>query len=171
MSTMQLDFQEPVRFEMEYVGADNARHTPIMIHRALFGTVERFFAILLEHYAGNLPTWMSPEQVRVLPVSEDHQVYAESVAARLGEHGVRVAVDAADDSVGARIRRSKLTKVPYILVVGDDDVAAGTVGVNRRGSKGADRDVPVATFLDALLAEIGAHGSPEAAEAPASPGT
>jgi threonyl-tRNA synthetase len=133
--------------------------------------VERFFAILLEHYAGNLPTWMSPEQVRVLPVSEDHQVYAESVAARLGEHGVRVAVDAADDSVGARIRRSKLTKVPYILVVGDDDVAAGTVGVNRRGSKGADRDVPVATFLDALLAEIGAHGSPEASEAPASPGT
>ena len=171
MSTMQLDFQEPVRFEMEYVGADNARHTPIMIHRALFGTVERFFAILLEHYAGNLPTWMSPEQVRVLPVSEDHQAYAESVAARLGEHGVRVVVDAADDSLGARIRRSKLTKVPYILVVGDDDVAADTVGVNRRGSKGADRDVPVAAFLDALVAEIGAHGSPEVAGAPASPGT
>ena len=171
MSTMQLDFQEPQRFEMEYVGADNARHTPIMIHRALFGTVERFFAILLEHYAGNLPTWMSPEQVRVVPVSEDHQAYAESVAARLGEHGVRVAVDAADDSVGARIRRSKLTKVPYILVVGDDDVAAGTVGVNRRGSKGADRDVAVASFLDGLLVEIGAHGSPEDADTPARPGT
>jgi threonyl-tRNA synthetase len=82
-----------------------------------------------------------------------------------------VVVDAADDSVGARIRRSKLTKVPYILVVGDDDVAADTVGVNRRGSKGADRDVPVAAFLDALVAEIGAHGSPEVAGAPASPGT
>jgi len=170
MSTMQLDFQEPQRFEMEYVGADNARHTPIMIHRALFGTVERFFAILLEHYAGNLPTWMSPEQVRVLPVSEDHQAYAESVATRLGAHGVRVAVDAADDSVGARIRRSKLTKVPYILVVGDDDVAAGTAGVNRRGSKGADRNVPLDAFVDALMVEIDTHGSPEDAGAATGPG-
>ncbi len=161
MSTIQLDFQEPQRFAMEYVGADNARHVPIMIHRALFGSVERFFAILLEHHAGNLPTWMSPEQVRVLPVSEDHQAYAESVATLLSGHGIRVAVDSADDSVGARIRRSKLTKVPYILVVGDDDVTARTVGVNRRGSNRPERDEPLDRFVAAVLGEVEAHGSPE----------
>jgi len=169
MSTIQLDFQMPQRFDMEYVGADNARHRPIMIHRALFGTVERFFAILLEHYAGALPTWMSPEQVRVLPVGQDHQPYAEQVTAQLRERGVRVSIEAADESVGARIRRSKLTKVPYILVVGDDDVAAGTAGVNQRGSNGAQRGVPVASFLDQLSAEIDRHGAPEDADtAPAS---
>jgi threonyl-tRNA synthetase len=167
MSTIQLDFQMPQRFEMEYVGADNARHRPIMIHRALFGTVERFFAILLEHYAGALPTWMSPEQVRVLPVGEDHQAYAEEVAAGLRAQGVRVSVEDPDESLGARIRRAKTSKVPYILVVGGDDVAAGTAGVNRRGSERPDRNVPVAGFTEALLEEIASHRLPEDAGTPA----
>ncbi len=154
MSTIQLDFQTPQRFELAYIGADNARHRPIMIHRALFGSVERFFAILLEHYAGALPTWLAPEQVRVLGVRDDHEAYATKVAEHLRRIGVRVEVDPADEPIGARIRRAKLSKLPYVLVVGDDDVAAGTVGVNRRGSDGDERDVDLTAFTDALEAEI-----------------
>jgi threonyl-tRNA synthetase len=170
MSTIQLDFQEPQRFEMEYVGNDNARHRPIMIHRALFGSVERFFAILLEHYAGALPTWLSPEQVRVLPLSDDHQAYADEVTSRLRSQGVRVSMEVADEPLGGRIRRAKVSKVPYILVVGDDDVAAGSVGVNRRGSNRPERGVPLESFLDALTVEIAERGSPEATVPAASSG-
>jgi threonyl-tRNA synthetase len=162
MSTIQLDFQTPQRFGAEYIGADNARHQPIMIHRALFGTVERFFAILLEHYAGALPTWMSAEQVRVLGVRDDHEPYATKVADRLRAVGVRVSVDPADEPLGARIRRAKLLKTPYILVVGDDDIAAGTVGVNRRGSDRPDRGVELSAFTEMLEAEIAERRLPEA---------
>jgi threonyl-tRNA synthetase len=161
MSTIQLDFQLPQRFDMEYIGADNSRHRPIMIHRALFGTVERFFAILLEHYAGALPTWLAPEQVRVLGVRDDHQDYVDQVAERLGGAGFRVSMEPADEPLGARIRRAKLLKIPYILVVGDDDVAAGTVGVNRRGSERPVRGVSVDSFVEALHAEVDARALPE----------
>jgi threonyl-tRNA synthetase len=161
MSTIQLDFQTPQRFGIEYVGADNGRHRPIMIHRALFGTVERFFAILLEHYAGALPTWMSPEQVRVLGVRDDHEEYAHKVAERLRAIGARVSVDPADEKLGARIRKAKLLKIPYVLVVGDDDVAAGTVGVNRRGSERPDRGVELTDFTAMLEAEIAERRLPE----------
>ena len=112
MSTIQLDFQTPQRFEAEYIGADNGRHRPIMIHRALFGSVERFFAILLEHYAGALPTWLSPEQVRVLGVRDDHQAYADKVADRLRAVGARVSVDPADEPLGARIRQGQAAEDP-----------------------------------------------------------
>jgi len=161
VSTIQLDFQLPQRFELEYVGADNARHRPVMIHRALFGSVERFFAILLEHYAGALPTWLMPVQVVVLPVRDGHDAYARDVAAALGSVAVRTEVDTADEPLPARIRRWKLQKVPYIVVVGDEDVAARTVGVNRRGSNRPDRGVAVGTFVDTVAAEIAAKGSPE----------
>jgi threonyl-tRNA synthetase len=161
VSTIQLDFQLPQRFGLEYVGADNARHRPVMIHRALFGSVERFFAILLEHYAGALPTWLMPVQVVVLPVRDSHDDYARAVAAVLHDAGVRVEVDLADAPINARIRRRKLEKVPYILVVGDDDVAAGTVGVNARSSERAVRDVALDAFVAALVAEIAERGSPE----------
>jgi threonyl-tRNA synthetase len=134
ISTIQVDFQMPQRFAMEYVGQDNARHQPIMIHRALFGSVERFFAILLEHYAGAFPTWLAPVQVRVLPVRDDHADYAREVRALLAAAGVRAEADEADEPLGARIRKAKLEKLPYILVVGDMDIAARTVGVNARGS-------------------------------------
>jgi len=154
LSTIQLDFQLPQRFEMEYVGSDNGRHRPIMIHRALFGTVERFFAILLEHYAGAFPVWLAPEQVRVLPVRDDHGAYAAKVADRLRAVGVRVVVDPATEPLGARIRQAKLQKLPYILVVGDDDVTAGTVGVNRRGSDRPERGVELVTFTEDLEREI-----------------
>jgi threonyl-tRNA synthetase len=164
MSTIQLDFQTPQRFGAEYIGADNARHQPIMIHRALFGTVERFFAILLEHYAGALPTWMSPEQVRVLGVRDDHDGYAHKVADRLRAVGARVVVDPASEPLGARIRRAKLLKTPYILVVGDEDVTTGTVGVNRRGSDRPDRGVELTDFTEMLEAEIAERRLPEASQ-------
>jgi threonyl-tRNA synthetase len=160
VSTLQVDFQMPQRFEMEYVAADNQRHRPFMIHRALFGSVERFFGILVEHYAGAFPTWLAPVQVRILPVAEGHQAYADRVADRLVAEGFRADVVNADETLGARIRRAKLEKLPYILVVGDDDVAAGTVGVNSREKERPTRDVPVDEFIERLQAEVIAHLEP-----------
>ena len=154
MSTIQLDFQEPQRFGMEYVGADNERHRPIMIHRALFGSVERFFGVLVEHYAGAFPAWLAPEQVRVLPVRSDHQAYASRLVDRLKAEGFRSSLGEADEPLGARIRKAKLEKLPYILVVGDSDVEAGTVGVNARASEHPDRDVPMDAFVDRLRADV-----------------
>jgi threonyl-tRNA synthetase len=153
LSTIQADFQLPERFELEYVGADNGRHRPIMLHRALFGSIERFFGVLLEHYAGAFPTWLAPVQVRVLAVAEAHEPYAADVVAALRAAGARVDHVAADDGLGKRIRTAKLEKLPYVLVVGDDDVAAGTVGVNPRGGE-VERGVPVTAFVDRLRAEI-----------------
>jgi threonyl-tRNA synthetase len=153
ISTIQVDFQMPQRFAMEYVGQDNARHQPIMIHRALFGSVERFFAILLEHYAGALPTWLAPVQVRVLPVRDDHASYANEVRERLAAAKVRAEADNADEPLGARIRRAKLEKLPYILVVGDLDLAEGTVGVNARGSDAPERGIGLDSFVERLRVE------------------
>jgi threonyl-tRNA synthetase len=158
MSTIQLDFQMPQRFDMHYVGADNERHQPIMIHRALFGSIERFFAILVEHYAGAFPAWLAPVQVSILPVADRHDDYAYEVADRLRGDGFRVeVVDGVQGALNARIRRAKTEKVPYVLVVGDTDVENGTIGVNRRGSERAERDVPVDEFIAQLAAEVIAH--------------
>jgi threonyl-tRNA synthetase len=165
MSTIQLDFQLPQRFGLEFVGADNARHRPVMIHRALFGTIERFMAVLIEHYAGALPTWLAPEQVRVLPVRDDDSAYADEVRSRLAAAGVRVTLSAADEPLNARIRRAKLDKLPYVVVVGPDDVAAGTLGVNRRSSARPERGVDVASFIETVLSEVETHASPEAGTA------
>jgi threonyl-tRNA synthetase len=154
MSTIQLDFNEPIRFGLEYVGADNERHRPIMIHRALFGSVERFFAVLVEHYAGAFPAWLAPVQVRVLPVRSDHHAYAARIADRLRADGFRADLVEADEPLGGRIRKAKLEKLPYILVVGDDDVEAGTVGVNARGSEQPERGVTVDAFVERLGAEV-----------------
>ena len=167
VSTLQVDFQFPHRFDLEYVGADNERHRPHMIHRALFGSIERFFAILIEHYAGALPTWLAPLQVRVLAVSRDHEPYADRVADRLRAEGFRAEVAGAEEGLGARVRRGKLEKIPYLLVVGDDDVAAGTVGVNARDKAGSPaRDVPVDAFIDRLQSEVVSHLAPRSAPAP-----
>jgi len=154
LSTIQADFQEPQRFGLEYVGADGERHRPVMVHRALFGSVERFFAILLEHYAGAFPTWLAPVQVRVLPVRGDDAGYAESVAERLRAEGARVDVVPADENLGARIRKAKLEKVPWVLVVGPQDVEAGTVGVNERGAEKDERGVPLDAFVERLRPEL-----------------
>ena len=159
VSTLQVDFQEPGRFGLEFVGADNARHRPYMIHRALFGSIERFFGILIEHYAGALPTWLSPVQVSVLPVRDDHAPYAGEVAAVLRDAKVRVEVLDADEPLGARVRKAKLEKVPYVLVVGDEDVSSRTVGVNSREKERPDRGVALDVFVTSLVAEIETHAT------------
>jgi threonyl-tRNA synthetase len=132
-----------------------------MIHRALFGSVERFMAVLIEHYAGALPTWLCPEQVRVLPVRDDDAPYAESVRSRLLSEGIRVSVAHADEPLKARVRKAKLEKLPYVLVVGPDDSSVGTVGVNRRGSSQAERGIDLDAFVLELQREVAAHGLPE----------
>ena len=153
LSTIQADFQLPERFDLEYVGADNGRHRPIMLHRALFGSIERFFGVLLEHYAGAFPTWLAPTQVRVLAVAEAHEAYAATVVEALAGAGARVDTSPADDGLGKRIRNAKMDKIPYVLVVGDDDVAGNTVGVNARGGE-VERGVPVKDFVEQFLREI-----------------
>ena len=153
LSTIQADFNNPERFDLEYIGADNARHRPIMLHRALFGSIERFFGVLLEHYAGAFPTWLAPVQVRVLPVAAAHEEYARSVEDQLSAAGVRVDRVDANDGLGKRIRAAKLEKLPYVLVVGDDDVENTTVGVNPRGGD-VERDVPLQSFLTTIAFEI-----------------
>jgi threonyl-tRNA synthetase len=156
LSTIQVDFQLPQRFDLEYTGSDGARHRPIVIHRALFGSVERFFGVLLEHFAGAFPTWLAPVQVRVLGVRGDHDAYAERIADRLRAEGFRADWIRADEPLGNRIRRAKLEKYPFVLVVGDDDVANGTVGVNPRGGE-VERDVPVDDFVARLAAAVESH--------------
>jgi threonyl-tRNA synthetase len=160
LSTIQADFQLPERFELEYVGADNERHRPIMLHRALFGSIERFFGVLIEHYAGAFPTWLAPLQVRVLPVAEAHESHAEQVVAALVVAGARVDSVKADVGLGKRIRTAKMDKIPYVLVVGDDDIAANTVGVNLRhdlvaeGADDVERGVALSTFIERFRREV-----------------
>jgi len=161
MSTIQLDFQLPQRFELEYVATSNDRTRPIMIHRALFGSVERFMAILIEHYAGNLPTWLNPEQVRVLGVRNDHDEYAFEIVSALKARGIRASIDYANEPLGGRIRNAKQEKIPYILVVGDEDVSSRTVGVNARGSNDPERGISLDGFIERVVAEVASHGSPE----------
>ena len=157
LSTIQVDFNLPERFGLEYVASDGSRPRPVMIHRALFGSVERFFGVLLEHYAGAFPAWLAPVQVQVLPVAAAHADYAEGVAGTLAAKGFRVETSAAEEPLGKRVRNAKVAKVPYVLVVGDDDVAGGTVGVNARGAKRPERDVPLDAFAARLAAEVEAR--------------
>jgi threonyl-tRNA synthetase len=154
LSTIQCDFNLPERFGLEYIGTDNSRKRPIMLHRALFGSIERFFGVLLEHYGGAFPTWLAPVQVRVLAVASAHEEYATKVTERLVKAGYRVDQLVADEQLGKRIRASKLERIPYVLVVGDDDVANSTVGVNPRGGE-VRRDVAVEDFLLQLAADVG----------------
>lgn len=154
LSTIQLDFNLPERFELEYVGADGGRHRPVMIHRALMGSIERFFGVLLEHYAGAFPLWLAPEQVRVLPVANEHQAYAESVRNALLADDRRATVDPADEPLGKRVRAAKVEKVPHVLVVGDEDAANGTVGDNARGADAPERNLPLEVFLTRLSTAI-----------------
>ena len=154
LSTIQYDFNEPERFGLSYVGADNTRHRPIMLHRALFGSIERFFGVLVEHYAGAFPVWLAPVQAVVLPVAEAHEPYASKIADRLRAEGYRATHGDAGDPLGKRIRDAKLDKVPYVLVVGDDDVREGTVGVNARGDERPQRGVLVDEFVERLAGDV-----------------
>jgi threonyl-tRNA synthetase len=153
MSTVQLDFQLPQRFGLEYTGADNQRHRPVMIHRALFGSVERFMGVLIEHYAGAFPLWLAPEQARVLPVKDSNEHYAHEVVNTLKANGFRVELDQANEPLGNRIRRAKLEKLPYVLVVGDEDVENRTLGVNARNVD-VERGVGLESFIERIKAEL-----------------
>ena len=153
LSTIQCDFNLPERFDLNYVAADGERHRPIMLHRALFGSIERFFGVLVEHYGGAFPTWLSPVQVQVLGVRADHDSYASQIVARLKAAGLRAEMVEADEPLGARIRKGKLEKLPYILVVGDSDVDNDTAGVNPRGGE-VERDVAVNEFIDRISTEV-----------------
>ena len=132
MSTIQVDFQLPQRFELEYQAADGTRQRPIMIHRALFGSIERFFAVLLEHYAGAFPPWLAPVQVVGIPITDEHVPYLAEVASRLRARGVRVEIDDSDDRMQKKIRSAQKSKVPFMLIAGDEDVAAGAVSFRYR---------------------------------------
>lgn len=131
--TIQLDFQMPQRFELEYVGEDGMKHRPIMIHRAIFGSIERFIGILIEHFAGKFPLWLCPTQVKILPITDRTHEYANTVMETLKEIGVRCEVDMRNEKIGYKIREAKMEKVPYVLVVGDKEAEEGTVNVNTRG--------------------------------------
>ena len=146
LSTVQFDFNLPARFELEYVGEDGERHQPVMVHRALFGSVERFFGVLIEHYAGAFPLWLAPVQVGLVPISERHLEYAKKVEAALKEAGLRVEVDGRNEKMNAKIRDLANQKTPYILVFGDKEEAAGTVSVRTRG-KGDQGSKPLAEFI------------------------
>jgi threonyl-tRNA synthetase len=152
LSTIQCDFNLPERFGLEYIGSDNNRHRPIMLHRALFGSVERFFGVLLEHYGGAFPAWLAPVQVRVLAVTSQHEEYAQSLVQQMRAEGFRVDTAEADEQLGKRIRSAKLERIPFVLVVGDDDVKNSTVGVNPRGGD-VIRDVKVDAFIAQLRDE------------------
>jgi threonyl-tRNA synthetase len=135
LGTIQLDFSMPERFELAYTASDNTEKTPVMIHRAILGSLERFMGILIEHYAGNFPIWLAPEQVRVLPISEKTAEYANMVLNLIKHENLRCSVDLSDDKVGAKIARAHADKIPYMLVVGPKEAEAGVVNVRMRQSK------------------------------------
>ena len=149
LSTVQFDFNLPQRFELEYVAEDGSRKQPLMAHRALYGSVERFFGVLIEHYAGAFPVWLSPVQAVMIPISERHAEYANKVAAQLKAVGVRVDVDARNEKMNAKIREHAMQKVPFLLVVGDKESEAGNVNVRTRGKEKTE-DMPAAAFVEKI---------------------
>ena len=151
--TIQLDFQMPERFDLTYIGEDGEKHRPVMLHRVIFGSIERFIGVLIENYAGAFPTWLAPVQVKLLPIADAHKEYAEKVKEELEEVGIRVEVDDRNEKIGYKIREAQLEKVPYMLVLGDKEKEAGTVGVRSRkdGDIGA---MPIDEFIAKVVEEI-----------------
>jgi threonyl-tRNA synthetase len=156
-ATIQLDYQMPQRFGLKYVGADNAEHTPVVIHRAIFGSFERFIGILIEHYAGAFPLWLAPVQAVVLPIADRHAAYAEEVRAKLAAAGLRAEVDARQEKIGYKIREAQLQKVPYMLGAGDREMQEGQIAVRSRsgGDLGAQ---PIDEFIRRAVTEVERKG-------------
>src|SRR5204862_2645251 len=150
LSTVQFDFNLPARFGLEYVAEDGTRKQPVMVHRALYGSVERFFGVLIEHYAGAFPVWLSPVQVVLVPIAERHVEYANKVAAQLRESNVRVEVDARNEKMNAKIREHAMPKVPFMLVVGDKEAEAGKVNVRTRGKEKTE-DMSAEEFCERIM--------------------
>jgi len=153
LGTVQIDYNLPERFELEYTGADNQKHRPVMIHRAPFGSMERFVAILIEHCAGQFPLWLTPEQVRILPVSEKYNEYAKSLCAKLENYDIRASVDESNEKVGKKIREAEMAKVPYMLVIGEEEQGSGNLAVRKRGS-GDLGEFTVEAFAKLVTEEI-----------------
>ncbi len=151
--TIQLDFQLPQRFEMEYVGEDGAKHRPIMVHRVVFGSIERFIGILIEHFAGKFPVWLSPLQVKILPITDKQEGYARELCEKMKAAGIRVAVDDRNEKIGYKIREAQMEKVPYMLVVGANEAEAGQVAVRRR-DKGDMGAVAADEFIQTVKKDI-----------------
>jgi threonyl-tRNA synthetase len=166
-ATIQLDYQQPENFDLKYIGADNSEHRPVVIHRAVVGSFERFIAILIEHYAGAFPLWLAPVQAIVLPIADRHVDYARTVRDRLGQAGIRVELDERQEKIGYKIREAQLQKIPYMLVTGDREAAEGTVSVRSRAG-GDQGSRPITDFIAAALAEVAAKGEPEPGLAAAS---
>ena len=146
-TTIQFDFNLPERFEMTYIGEDGQEHQPYMVHRALLGSLERFFGALIEHYAGAFPVWLAPVQARLIPIADRHNAYARQVADRLREAGLRVEVDDSGERMNAKIRRAQMEKIPYMLVVGDREMKAGAVAVRLRTEEDLGA-MPVEDFVE-----------------------
>ncbi len=155
LGTIQVDYNLPERFELEYTGADNAKHRPVMIHRAPFGSMERFVAVLLEHTAGHFPLWLAPDQVTVIPVSDKFLDYAKSVAAQLEEHDIRINIDDRNETLGRKIRDNQLKRIPYMLIVGDKEAQNNEVSVRKTG-EGDLGSMKIATFAELLTSEVNA---------------
>ncbi len=153
LGTVQIDYNLPERFELEYVGSDNAKHRPVMIHRAPFGSMERFVAILIEHCAGKFPLWLTPEQARILPLSDKHNDYAENVSKILENYDIRALVDSRSEKVGRKIRDAELVKIPYMLIVGENEKSEGTVSVRKQG-EGDVGTMSIEAFAERVRSEI-----------------
>jgi threonyl-tRNA synthetase len=153
LGTVQVDYNLPIRFDLSYIGADNQAHRPVMIHRAPFGSMERFVGVLIEHFAGDFPVWLSPEQVRLVPISEKTREYANEVFAQCKAAGLRVTIDEHNDKLGAKIRRSELEKVPYALVFGAKEAEARAVSVRSR-AKGDEGQMALSDFIALVKQEI-----------------
>jgi threonyl-tRNA synthetase len=167
LGTIQLDYGNPERFDLTYVGEDNSPHRPVIIHRAVSGSLERFIAILIEHFAGAFPVWLSPEQVRVLPITDEYNAYAEQVTKQLHDAGVRVHLDARSETLKYRVAEGARMKVPYMVVVGRREAEQGTVSVNVRGAGKEQKanSLPLEEFVRRVVAEdkerslgLSAHG-------------
>jgi threonyl-tRNA synthetase len=153
MSTIQLDFNQPERFDAEYQAADGSRQRPVMIHRALFGSIERFFGVLLEHYAGAFPAWLAPVQVVGIPITSEHDGYVQDVAVRLRRHGIRVEVDSSEDRMQKKIRNAQKSKVPFMLLAGDEDLGKGAVSFRYRDGT-QENGVPVDEAVAKIVAAV-----------------
>ena len=158
-ATIQLDYQMPQRFGLTYTGADNAEHTPVVVHRAIFGSFERFIALLIEHYGGAFPLWLAPTQIQILTIADRHIDHARTVQHRLSENEFRVELDARQEKIGLKIREAQLQKVPYMLVIGDREVENGTVALRNR-TTGDQGSLPVETLINALVEEIDLKRTP-----------
>jgi threonyl-tRNA synthetase len=160
LGTVQVDYNLPQRFDLSYIGADNQPHRPVMVHRAPFGSMERFVGVLIEHFAGDFPSWLAPEQARVLPISDKMIDYARDVVARLKAEGFRASLDEHADKLGAKIRRAEMDKVPYALVIGGKEAEAKSVAVRSR-ARGDEGVMPFDVFLEKLRTEVATRALPD----------